>query len=162
MKKSVIIIFIICLCVLLTGCGNDSIISKSKSETLNCSKNEIDENGYSTTENIVTTYKKSKITKIEQTTISETDPQFIKFSLNVGNSLVEKLNTIDGITANYTQIENNKLKFVLAADFSKLNSESIKKALGDLYDEENAVYSNLDITIDDFKEDKIADGYKCN
>ena len=59
----------------------------------------------------------------------------------------------------YTKEDNNKIKFVMTVDFAKLNTESIKDAFGDLYDENN-FYSEKDITLEKFKENNLKD-YTC-
>lgn len=159
MKKTIIAICMICLCVLLTGCGNNLSL---ESGTLNCSKTETDEDGYTTTYDLIATYKNNKITKIEETSVMETDPELIDFTFNILNAYGETLDKIDGINAKYTKVENNKIKLILTADYSKINKDSIKEALGDSYDENDAIFSNFDITVDDFKQSQTSDSYICD
>lgn len=158
MRKSIFVICMICLCVLITGCENNLGLESS---TLSCSKTEVDEDGYTTINDIVATHKNKKVTKIEETSVMETDPELTDFSFNILNAYADTLNKIDGINAKYTKVENNKIKLILTADYSKLKIDAIKDILGDLYNEDDAVLGNLDITIDEFKQNQVSDGYVC-
>lgn len=161
MRKSIVGLFLLCLCVILTGCDGGGNVLNSKSGTLTCIKSEVDGDGYSTESVIVATYKNDKISKVEETNISEVDPDYIDFSLAFGVSFAEALNSVDGLNIEYTKVNDNKIKFVLNADYSKINIDSIKDALGDLYEEDNTIYGDLDITKEDFKNTQVSEGYSC-
>lgn len=161
MRKSIVSFVLLCLCVILTGCDNSGNVLNSKSGTFTCTKSEVDEDGYSTESTIVATYKNDKISKVEETNISEMDPDYIEFTLAFGEAFAEALNSVDGLDIEYTKVNDNKIKYVLNADYSKINIDSIKDALGDLYEEDNTLYGNLDITKEDFKNTQVSDGYAC-
>lgn len=158
MKRKITIIFVIGICVLLTGCKT----LNTKVETYTCNKSGVDEDGNTTTNTIVVTHNNNKITKIEETDIMEVEPLVAEFVLSLGKNIAESLNTVDGINVEYSQISENQIKSVYIADYTKLKSESIKEALGDLYDEDNSIYGNLNISADEFKKSNISDGYTCS
>lgn len=95
MRKSIVSFVLLCLCVILTGCDNSGNVLNSKSGTFTCTKSEVDEDGYSTESTIVATYKNDKISKVEETNISEMDPDYIEFTLAFGEAFAEALNSVD-------------------------------------------------------------------
>ena len=125
MKKILIVTFSILSCILLVGCTN------TKSGTLNCTKTSTDEDGYKTEEILKATYENNKVIKVEETSIEETDPNFINFSYAILSGIFEKLKNVDGINVDYSKIDNNKIKSVMKIDYSKFKIESLKEALGE-------------------------------
>lgn len=166
MKKSKILLSAIFMsCILLTGCGNSEEngtggILNSNSGTKTCTKTSVDEDGYNTTDTMVVTYKKNKVTLVEDTNVSETDPQYIDFSLNIGKAFAEKLSEVNGFTVEYSKENDNKIKMYMKVDFNKIDVNDVKEKLGDLYSEDEAFYSKQDITIDDFISNNLSD-YTC-
>lgn len=162
MKRGVnLLLMIFAVSFLLTGCNNESnILSGGNSGTKTCSKTTTDEDGYKTTDTMVITYKNDKVAKVENSNISEMDPDYVDFTLNIGQSLVETFNKFKGIEAACTKEDDNVVKMDLNVDFTKIDIDNIKETLGELYSEENAFYSKSDITVDDFIS-KNLDGYTC-
>lgn len=136
----------------VTGCG-------STTKTMTCTKTSTDEDGYKTTDTLEVTAKEDKVIKVIDTNVSEVDPNYLDFTFNLSSGLSETINKVDGMNVVYTKEDNNKIKFVMTVDFTKLNTESIKDAFGDLYDENN-FYSEKDITLEKFKENNLKD-YTC-
>lgn len=154
MKKIIRIMTITSLLMFITGCG-----SKTNTQILTCTKTSTDEDGYKTTDTIEVTAKEDKVFKVIDTNISEIDPNYLDFTFNLSSGLSETINKLDGMNVIYSKEDNNKIKFVMTVDFTKLNAESIKDAFGDLYDENN-FYSEKDITLEKFKENNLKD-YTC-
>ena len=162
-KKAILFLVILSALLLVTGCDKKESSGGglfSGNKTLTCHKEETDEEGFKTTDSIVVTYNSKKVLKVKNTNIMETDPSFIDFSLAIGNGLAKALNQVKGIKMVYEKIENNKIKFVLEVDYEKIDLEEIKKALGDLYSEDDNLYTAKDFTIDDFR-GKNLQGYTC-
>lgn len=157
MKKFLVVTLSILSCILLAGCTN------TKSGTLNCTKTSTDEDGYKTEEILKATYENNKVVKVEETSIEETDPDFINFSYVILSGIFEKLKNVDGINVDYSKIDNNKIKSVMKIDYSKFKIESLKEALGDLYsDDSNTIYKKANVNITDFKQEYEKNGYTCN
>ena len=150
--RKLVVIFVFAL--MLVGCG-----SKSNTQTITCTNTTTDEDGYKTTDTIEVTAVDGKVTKVVDTNVSETDPSLIDFSYNIVTAFAEKLNEANGMSIVYTKEDNNKLKFVMNVDYSKLDVEKIKESLGSTYDDNN-FYSNKDITLDSFKENHLKN-YTC-
>jgi len=155
MKKILIVTFSILSCILLVGCTN------TKSGTLNCTKTSTDEDGYKTEEILKATYENNKVIKVEETSIEETDPNFINFSYAILSGIFEKLKNVDGINVDYSKIDNNKIKSVMKIDYSKFKIESLKEALGELYSDDT-IYKKANVNITDLKQEYEKDGYTCN
>ena len=153
MKKIVEIMAISSLFMFVTGCGSNS------TETLTCTKTSTDEDGYKTTDTLEVTAKNDKVVQVVDTNISETDPDLYDFSYNIYSGFATTFNKVDGINMVYSKEDDNKIKFVMTVDFTKLNTESIKNTLGDLYNDNN-FYNEKDITLEKFKENNLKD-YTC-
>ena len=99
-KKTILFLVILSVLLLVTGCDKKESSGGglfSSTKTLNCHKEEIDEEGYKTTDSIVVTYNSKKVLKVKNTNIMETDPAYIDFSLAIGNGLAKALNQVKGI-----------------------------------------------------------------
>lgn len=153
-KLAVLLVFV----VLLSGCGKDGI-SLSKEKELTCTKTTTDDDGYKTEDKMVVTYKDNKVTKVTETNITETDPSMIDFTYSFSSAIAESFNKIDGMNIVYSKEGDNKIKFVMTVDYNKIDIDSIKSNLGELYDENN-IYNDKNITIDEFKENSLKD-YTC-
>lgn len=154
--KKILIVLLVC-CFIITGCGtNDNQIGK-----LECSKESIDEDGYKTIDNMTVTYKNNEVTNVSQTTLTETDPEFIEFSLTFGNAFAEKLNVVDGINVKYSKENEKTIKYTMDIDYAKVDVNDVKNALGDLFDEEDgSIYSNEKLNLEEFKNENLKD-YTC-
>ena len=160
MKKLSKLVIAFVFIFLITGCGKENV-SLSKEKSITCTKTTTDEDGYKTEDKMEITYKDSKITKVKDTNVTETDPEMIDFTYTLMTGFAETFNKINGLNVTYTKEDNNKIKFVMNVDYSNLNVESIKENLGELYNEEESFYGDSDITIDEFKE-KYLKEYTCN
>lgn len=160
MKKLSKLVIAFVFIFLIIGCGKENV-SLSKDKTITCTKTTTDEDGYKTEDKMEITYKDSKITKVKDTNVSETDPEMIDFTYTLMTGFAETFNKINGLNVTYTKEDNNKIKFIMNVDYSNLNVESIKENLGELYNEEESFYGDSDITIDEFKE-KYLQEYTCN
>lgn len=154
MKKSLSFLAILLVfCLLLTGCGN--------SGTKTCVKEEKDDSGYKTTDTMKITYKNKKVTKVEDTNIAETDPEYIDLAISFGQLVIPTFNDLKGFEASMTKEGDNKIKTYISVDFSKVDEKEIKEKLdGMMGEDDDSFYSNKDITIDDFIKEN-ADGYTC-
>ena len=158
MKKGFKLFSILTLIIMLSACGsNGSILSNEK--TLTCTNVTTDEDGYKTDDEMKVTYKDDKVVKVVETNISETDPDILDFTYSITSALAEKFNKVDGMNIVYSKVDNNKIKFVLSVDYSKLNVDTIKETFGEIYDE-NSFYNNKDMTIEEFKKENLKD-YTC-
>lgn len=161
MRKSIMsLVMIFVIALLLTGCGNGGSILGGNSGTKTCTNTTTDEDGYQTTDTMVITYKNNKVTKVEDTNISETDPDYIDFTLNFGQAFADKLSELKGFDVKYSKEGNNQIKMYMNVDFTKIDINNIKETLGEMYSEEESFYSKSDITIDDFISNNL-EGYTC-
>lgn len=152
MKKYVILMCAVGVMLFTTGC--------EKTNTLNCTKTETDDDGYKTTETIVVTTKKDKVSKIEQTGITEMDADKIETALSFGKSFSSAFNEIEGMSITYSKESDNSIKATTSIDFAKLDMDKLKEAFGDdLTDDE--FYSAKDMSLEEFKT-KNLEGYTCN
>lgn len=162
MKKKLLIIAMLFSLLLITGCGTTNTGTRvlNSKKTMVCTKEVVDEDGYKTTETMEVIYNTSKVLKVKSTNISETDPSFVELQLSLGNAFAQKFSEIDGLDASYSKVDNNKIRMIIEVDYGKINPEQIKKALGDLYSEEDSFYNKTNYTIEDFKSENL-DGYTC-
>lgn len=153
MKK--ILIFSCVLCLLLTGCG-----SNLNSGTLNCTKIEYDEDGYKTTDTMVVNYKNDKVTTLTETNVSEMDADYIDFTLSFGQLFAESLSKIEGLTAEYSKVDNSTLQYIITVDYTKIDLNNVKDVLGDSFDETQASMYTNNVSLEKFKSDILSD-YTC-
>lgn len=168
MKKNVVwsLLLVILLSITLVGCG-DSTKDKSDeklstSQTIKCTKEEVDEDGYKTVETMTITTKKNLVKKVSSVNVMELDPEYIDFTLTFGQAFAEKFNEIEGISMKYEKDTAKTIKLTMSVDYDKINPEQIKTVLGDSYDEEDAtIYNSKDLTFEEFKKDNL-EGYTCD
>ena len=158
MKKYSKLAVLFVLIALISGCGKDGI-SLSKEKELTCTNTTTDEDGYKNEDKMVVTYKDNKVVKVTETNVTETDPSMLDMTYSFTSAFAESFNKVDGMNITYSKEGNNKLKFVMIVDYDKIDVDSLKNTLGDLYDEDN-FYNKKDITIDEFKENNLKD-YTC-
>lgn len=166
MKKSFLCFLIVSALFLTTACGNKSDNdekedSKSKTETLTCTSSETDEDGLKTEDTAVIKYnsKDNKVISIEETAITEVDANFMTFTFNMLDALAKKFDEIDGISIKVSKENDTTIKSVTSIMYDKINVDSIKSALEDMFDED-ALFSKKDVTIDDLKNETFKD-YTC-
>lgn len=162
---------ILLLVLVVTGCNGESSNSNGDSsendlslmkKTMACTKEEIDEDGYKTNETVVITYNKTKVLKVKSTNITETDPEFIDFTLGFTRIFIEKFNEVEGIDAVYKKVDDNKLQLNMEIDYNRIDLEQMEKVLSELGDaDEKSFYSSKDVTIEQFQEDYLED-YNCD
>ena len=161
MKKLLIGLFAVLVCLSTVGCGDNKDTSSSKNGTLTCTKEETDDDGLKTTELMEITYKNKKVTNVKATSTAEVDPEYIDMTLSFGELFAQAFEEIDGMSAEFTKDGDNKVKTVMEVDFTKLDPDAIKEALGDSFSgEDSEMFTKTDITIDEFKEENL-EGYTC-
>lgn len=164
-KKAFAILLISTL--LLTGCGKDKDNNDDKNKDnikentgmITCTKSETDEDNLKTDSTMVVNYKKGIVTKVTETSTQEVEESMIEFTLLLGNGLAEKLNAVDGISSSFSKEGANKIKSEMSVDYEKLDVESLKSSLGEMFNEDT-FYSSKDLTLEDFKS-KNLEGYEC-
>ena len=161
-KYALMMLSILFALVLITGCGNknENGTNDGVLKTKTCTKTTINDDGYSTTDTMIISYKNDKVMIVEDTNISETSPQFIDMSLSIAKALTDKLNEINGFTVECSKEDSNKIKAYMKVDFDKIDINNLKEKLGDLYSEDKSFYTKKDITINDFINTNLS-GYTC-
>lgn len=160
MKKTLVILLMSCFLLVIYGCDSNKGNVFDSKNTMTCVKESVDDEGYKTTDTMEIIYNSNKVLKVTDTNISETDTEYIDLQLGFGQLFVETFNSIDGMEASYSKVDNNKIKLVMSVDFEKLDPEKVKNSLGDSYNEDDSFYSKNNYTIDDFKKENL-DGYTC-
>ena len=155
MKKSFLIIAVVISVILMSGCD---VFGSNK--TMTCTKDSTDEDGFKVTDTMKITYNSDKVLKVNNTNISETDPEYLDMQLAFGSSFAESFNEISGIDVSYTKTDDGKLKMEMNVDFEKIDIDEIKNTLGELYSEDDSFYSKESYTIDEFKNENL-EGYSC-
>lgn len=152
MKKISTLLLIVML--ILTGCFYSE-------KTMTCSKITSNDEGYENVETVVISYKKNKVVKTTTTIVTEVDPNFIEFFYSLGNDFSKSLNEVEGINIIYSKIGTRKLQSITEIDYSKINHNDLKKALGDSYDDEgNNIYKMKDISLEAYKANFLSE-YSC-
>lgn len=160
MKKNLLLL-LIGTTVLTAGCENVKNESKEEnnSGTLTCTKESKNKDGYDEKDTMIVTYSNNKVTQVDETNIQEMDPTVVDFTVSLGQAFATSLSTLDGFNINYSKESDNSVKYTISVDYSKLDSEKLKEAYGDSFDE-NSFYANSNITISDFKDKNLSD-YTC-
>lgn len=168
MKKSILILIVVLLSITLVGCGETELKESltnnpiSPIKTITCTKEEVDSDGYKTTDTMTITTNNDKVKKVSSTSLMEMDPEYIDFTVSFGESISTTFNKIAGMEMKYEKADKGTVKLTLNIDYDKLDPTQIKSVLGDLYDEEDAsLYNSKDLTFEDFKKDSL-EGYTCN
>ena len=159
MKKFLVCLFAIMICFSVTACGN-SKSSGGKGNTLTCTKESKDDDGYKTSETMKLTYNgKNIITKINSVSIAEMDPTYVDFTVSLSSLATSMFADIKGIDMSITKESDKSVKTVVDIDFSKLDIEKLKSTMGE-DNEYAALYEDGEVTVDEFKEANLKD-YKC-
>ncbi len=166
MKNNILKVFTILIALLfVAGCSEKesttipNIINKNK--TLECTKTEVDEDGYNSFETFLITYNSTKVLKAESISVMEADPEYLDMQISFGQAFAEVFNSINGMSIKYEKVNDSSFKLITEVDYNKLDPNQIKQVLGDMFDEEDSsLYSKNDYTIEDFKKDNL-EGYDC-
>lgn len=165
MKKS--LLSILCLLVtigMMTGCDSNERKNEEKSDSfsgkLTCTRSETDEDGYETSYEMIVNYKNDKVTTVEETSIAKMDKDVVDASYTFTSLFAEVLNKIDGMKVTYSKEGEDALKSIVKVDYSKINVNQIKEALGESFDNTNAFYKNEATSLEDFKKQNLTD-YTC-
>lgn len=165
MKKCVMGIVGLLILLSVTGCGNFGTFNSDKVETkdensgtLKCTKVET-EDGKNIDDTMVVTYKDNKVTKVENTNVTEMDASMVDLTVSFGTAFASKLNELNGFNVNYSKIDDTKVKYVITVNFEELDVEQLKSTFGEDFDEES-FYSSKDVSLDNFKENNLSD-YTC-
>lgn len=167
MKKILLGISLLLGIILLTGCGSDVTGSNnaggifSSTKTVTCTHEEIDEDGYKTIDEMVVTYDSSKVLSAKSTSIIETDPTLVEFTLSFGQLLADAMNVVDGVSVSYEKHGENSIKATTTVDYEKLDYSKLKSQLGDMYDsDDDALYNVKGLSFEEFKKRSLS-GYSC-
>lgn len=152
MKKNVILMFVIGVMLFTTGC--------EKTNTLNCTKTETDEEGYKITETMVVTAKNDKISKVEQTSIQEMEKDLVDSTISLGQTFSSTFNEIDGMNMTYSKESETSIKMTISVDFSKLDVNKLKEKFGSDFTDDS-FYSSNNKSLEEFKNENL-EGYTCN
>lgn len=163
------LLLIAILAITLVGCetkekddekGENKVATTQK---IKCSKEEIDEDGYKTTENMIVTTKDNKVKNVSSTSIIEMDPEYIEFTISFGEAMATEFNKVEGMEMKYEKDTEKTLKMTLSVDYDKLDPEQMKEVLGELYeeDESSSLYHSKDMTFEEFKKESL-EGYTCD
>ncbi len=157
MRKYFIFMLVAGFMVLTTGCNKET--PKDTPKALTCSKVETSEDGYKTTDTIKVNSKDNKVTKVEETTITEMNPEMVEMTVSLGESFISTFNDINGFNASYVKESENSVKYTLSIDYEKLNIDELKEKFGEDFDN-NSFYTSKDITVEEFKTQNL-EGYTC-
>jgi len=174
MKKLLAIVICLVMIIGVTACGNENNNSSKSnkksagSETLTCVKTEVDEDGNKTEEKVVVKTKKGIVQKVNQTTIMETESEYIEMSLTMFEGFVAKFNEVKGITMKAEKQGENVIKQEIEIDYNKLDIAAIKKVVeelfGDLAKDSDSLLTSFEkdqLTFENFQAENL-EGYTCN
>lgn len=155
MKKYLLLV-LGCL-LIVTGCGKDDTKkAEGKSGSLVCTKT-TEEDGVKSVENVTVNYKNDKVTTVQEEMIETVGKDGQELAYNTFKGIFENtFKDIEGLEVKVEKEGKDAVKIIMDMDYSKIDPENLKKALGDENDEE----IKTDITIDDFKKEEL-DGYTC-
>lgn len=86
------------------------------------------------------------------------DESEVKLAYNFGSVFTDAFKNMDGIDAKLEKVNNTSIKSIIEIDYTKLDANAIKEALGSMV--EDSIYSKSDITLDKFKSSYL-EGYTC-
>ena len=167
-KKVLLCLLMGILSITLVGCGDssgtDTLINNPLSSTkeITCTRESKDEDGYKTTDTMLITTKGKKKKKVTSTSVTETDPEYVDFTVSFGEAFAETFNKIEGMEMSYTKEGTNSVKMTLSVDYEKLDPTQIKDTLGELYDEDDSsLYNSKDLSFEEFEKESL-EGYTCD
>lgn len=145
---SILAIFVV---ILAAGCSN--------TKTLKCSKETTDDDGYKTTETMNIKYNDQRVLSINQTSISEVNPEYIDLSIGFLSMYKQAFDGVDGVKFEINKIKDNTVKMAIDIDYVKLDVEKIKENFGE-EEMDDDMFTSKNITIESLKADKL-NGYNC-
>ncbi len=161
-------IFILALLLIsLVGCSNNksnktttstTVKETEVSESLTCTRTGKDKEGYKTTETYLIKYGKL-ITNISFTSLMEVNKIDIDPFISMYQDLINRYNSIPGITSTISKSGDSAIKEVISVDYTKLDYSKIKDNLGQYYNS-RAFYNLKNVTIDEFKNSNL-NNYSC-
>lgn len=166
MKKFFMCFLILGVLFVSTACGKEETKEDgkkdSKYETLTCTKSETDEDGLKSDTTAVIKYKSSdnKVVTLEQTATSQVNAQFADLTLNITKAVADAFSKVDGISMEVTKENDTTIKSVTSIDYTKINIENMKETLGEMFDEDNAMFKSTDVTVDSLKSSAL-EGFTC-
>lgn len=161
MKKISIYLLLVLSLFIMTGCAkeeNGGSNATTKNKILTCTREEVDENGYTSSEKLEIEYN-SKVVKTTSTLTQEVLAGYADLAISAVESFEDSVNKLKGISVNYTAVDENHYQVVFKVEFDKVDLDELEDAFGQYYDEE-AYYNKKEYTIDEFKEEYL-DGYEC-
>lgn len=172
MKKYFFAFLVVGALFLTTACGKDTTDDKTDKNnddkktnevlSLTCTKSEVDEDGNETSEKAIIKYNSvdKKVQTVESVSSIHVEANLLDTTLNVLNLSSKVYDAVDGISMTNTKKNDTTIETIISVDYTKLTTESLKNALGDLYNEDNALFSLEEATIDNLKATSFSD-YTC-
>lgn len=145
MKKYAMSLFLVCLLFLVTGCGE---------KKLTCTNEESSDNN-KIQGSWVITYKEDKVIKASNSSVMEASKEIIDSTKSYIEKELDVFKNIKGVSITSKQYSDTKYQYDMTFDFKNLDFEALNTAFG-----ENSTISK-DITLEKFKENITAQGYKC-
>ena len=145
--------------------NNNTSNSKSSwlkgEKTTTCTKNINDNDTGSVTESTYKIISKKDIVTLfsNEELVRYNSTSSVKITKNLISSLILSFNNIEGIEAEFTDIDDYSYKTTIKVDYTKLDFEKIKTIYDNSINENTNIYKN-NITINDFI-DSLKD-YNCN
>lgn len=139
---------------------------KKGSNTLVCTKSEVDEDGFETKTTLTINHKNNKVTKVKQEDLQILDEESVDFVYGFGSIFATAFSTIKGINAVYEKVDNTSIKSIMEIDYTKLDYDELKKTIEEMNSEggetdQSILSTTKEISIDDFKKEYL-EGYSCN
>ncbi len=144
MKKLRVLSVLFLFTIIVTGCGGE--------KTLTCTKSD-DSTGMTMNQNIVTTFKSNKATKVDMSIDVVVDDQYKSQIGNIESSLKKQFSSYEeqkGVTFK-TSTKDKTVNVNIVADLEKMDDAARKKLNITATDEK----------YDDVKEDFEDEGYSC-
>lgn len=158
MKK---ILFVICICLLLTGCGTSINSFDTKMVCKINFEEDIDDYIYESESIIYVDYDNQEyVTKAIYQSISDLG-NYNNYYLKSLDSIIDQYKKIEGISGKY-YIVKDKLVLEITYEYDKLDLNEFREFMGDLIDEESLLGSvdELPIKLSEFETIEL-DGYEC-
>ncbi len=161
MKKYISILLSVLILFTITGCKSsisNSFNNENEYSTLTCSKEEVDEDGNTTSEKVTVTYKDNIVTKTSSESIIEIDPDYMELSLAIADGVAEKYNEVSGFTYKVNKVSDSSYKVITSVDYDNLDVDQLRNVASDIGIESDEI--NTKMTLDEYKENNLND-YVC-
>lgn len=168
MKKVFIIFSVLSLIIFIAGCDEttNKVSKNEKNGTLVCTKNTTDEDGFTTDETMTIEYKNNIVKNVNDSSVIQTDSEYIDFTISIGQALAEQFNSIDGMSYQFSKKDDSHINAVINVDYDKIDVDKLKELASEFDDEESnsnnfiSSIKNKNLTLDEFKSQNL-DGYSC-